>query len=152
MNPQSDPVALVALVERIAKLEERIAGIGAILVEREKQVVVALDGINKATEKAEEAQLRVNSTQNEFRGALRDAQDRLSSKSELDSATQRAVAAEMALEGRLGSLERAAAASVASVEGRDRGAQPLNSIWMLVVAAGIAIIAGVVAARFGVPK
>jgi hypothetical protein len=42
------------------------------LVEREKSVTAALTAAEKAVDKAEQAQLRVNVTQNEFRATLKD--------------------------------------------------------------------------------
>lgn len=67
------------------RLRERVSALYGLLDEREKQVQLALQSVEKAKDKAEDAQQRVNATQNEFRGALKDQQGTLASKSELGS-------------------------------------------------------------------
>jgi hypothetical protein len=81
--------------------EERLISTREILAEREKQLRAAFASSEKAIEKAENAQLRVNQTQNEFRGALDDAaqvsEKRLGifvQRSELDAVKDRVQALE----------------------------------------------------------
>jgi len=151
---------LIALVERIARLEEQATSIRGLLAEKDKQVGLALASIERATSKAEDAQLRVNAGQNEFRSALRDQTGLYATKIELAAVAEKAVTMGEGINLRMGnvveqlgarlnSLEAKAASSSALLEGRDRGAQPLNAIWMILIAAVVAAVAGVITSRVG---
>ena len=145
------PIADTEVVERLARLEEQVKGVNSILVERDKQVGIALTSIEKATTKAEEAQQRVNQTQNEFRGALKDQAGLLATKDELVSMSRQAVTMgeaiglridtiSEAMGIRMSALENKSAASTARVEGKERGGQPLMSIGMMILSALTAAI------------
>lgn len=58
--------------ERLARVEEQVAGLYRLLDEREKQTAIAFTAAQKAVETALDAQRAVNTTQNEFRGTLSD--------------------------------------------------------------------------------
>ena len=73
----------------IARLDERIKTLNILLAEREKQLHTAFASAERATLKAEEAQSRVNATQNEFRGALKDAQGTFAPRTEMDRILER---------------------------------------------------------------
>lgn len=75
--------------EIAVRLEERVTAHDTLFIEREKQVRLAFDAVSVATQKAEEAQSRVNATQNEFRGALRDQADTLATKNDLAHLVER---------------------------------------------------------------
>jgi chromosome segregation ATPase len=70
----------------IARLDERLRGLDRLLEEREKQVRIAFVNAEKAVDKAEAAQRVVNSTQNEFRGAMSDANRLYMPRSECEQA------------------------------------------------------------------
>jgi chromosome segregation ATPase len=96
--------------ERIARLEERVSGIDTLFREREKQVQLAFDAVKAATMKAEEAQQRVNITQNEFRGALKDQSGDMARKEDVERLVDRVQNLERAasvLTGRSGGLSAA---------------------------------------------
>jgi hypothetical protein len=63
-------------IERVRRLDERLnaqeTAVSAALAAAEKAVAAALSASDKAVTKAEIAQAKVNETQNEFRGSLRD--------------------------------------------------------------------------------
>lgn len=75
-------------VERDKRLDERFEGqekaVNAALAAAEKAVNAALESSEKAVTKAEIAQQRVNETQNEFRGTLRDQAADLMPRSETE--------------------------------------------------------------------
>jgi len=68
---------------QIARLEEQVKGLTTLLSEREKQTTLAFASSEKAVMKAEEAQQRVNTSQNEFRGALKDQAGSFATKDEV---------------------------------------------------------------------
>lgn len=74
--------------EREKSINERFAAsekaVQAALAAAEKAVTTALISAEKAVDKAEAAQLRVNETQNEFRGTLRDQASALMPRSETE--------------------------------------------------------------------
>lgn len=78
----------------IARLEERVNALYRLLDEREKQVQLAVASIDRATNKAEEAQTRVNTTQNEFRGALKDQATMLATKDQVERIEERLLSLE----------------------------------------------------------
>jgi hypothetical protein len=70
--------------ERLARVEEQVAGLYRLLDEREKQTAIAFTAAQKAVETALDAQRAVNSTQNEFRGTLSDQARLLMPRSEAE--------------------------------------------------------------------
>ncbi len=78
----------------IARLDERLRGLDRLLEEREKQVRIAFVNAERAVEKAEAAQRIVNTTQNEFRGALKDQATTFSTRAETDRLLERVQALE----------------------------------------------------------
>ena len=78
----------------IARLDERLRGLDRLLEEREKQVRIAFVNAEKAVEKAETAQRIVNTTQNEFRGALKDQAGTFATQLEVDRLLERVQAIE----------------------------------------------------------
>lgn len=83
-NPSTEANAI-----EIARLQERVTALHTLLDERDKQVKIAAEAASKATEKAEHAQQQVNTTQNEFRGALKDQAANFVTKADLDAAKER---------------------------------------------------------------
>jgi hypothetical protein len=75
-------------LERDRRLDERFdaqeKAVAAALAAAEKAVNAALSAAEKAVTKSEEAQLRVNVTQNEFRGTLKDQAADLMPRSETE--------------------------------------------------------------------
>jgi hypothetical protein len=78
----------------IARLDERLRGLDRLLEEREKQVRIAFVNAERAVEKAESAQRIVNTTQNEFRGALKDQAGTFATRAETDRLLERIQALE----------------------------------------------------------
>lgn len=74
---------VAALQVHFARLEERINAIHNLLQEYEKQKILAYQSAEKARDEAHAAQQQVNTTQNEFRGALKDQQQTLATKEEV---------------------------------------------------------------------
>jgi len=72
----------LALVAALATAEKAVA---AALAAAEKAVAAALESAEKAIAKAETAQQRVNETQNEFRGTLRDQARELMPRNETEN-------------------------------------------------------------------
>jgi hypothetical protein len=89
---------------------ERFKSMRELLDERKEQVAIALSSAEKATQKAEEAQQRVNVSQNEFRGSLKDQASTLATKDSTDRLAERIANIEKVLatgEGRLGGVATA---------------------------------------------
>jgi len=86
----------------IARLEERIFALARLVDERDKQVMIAFNSAEKASGKAEEAQRTVNTTQNEFRGTLRDQASTLATKEGLDQLDKRVQSLEQGAAGGVG--------------------------------------------------
>jgi len=122
--------------ERLARLEEQVKALHGILTERDKQVGLALRSIDRATEKAEEAQQRVNQGQNEFRGALKDQSGTLATKEEVGALRDGTI-------HRLAALENQLVAFSARIEGRERGGQPYIAIGLAVA---MIVLSGLVSA------
>lgn len=123
--PSNDSSALVST----ARLEERVQALYRLLDERARQVELALASAEKATDKAQEAQSRVNATQNEFRGALTDQNKLFASRESMDRILDRVSALEA---GAAGGLGRAGGAS---------SAQDLLLSVLPILIAGIALVA-----------
>ena len=75
-------------IEREKRLDERFEGqekaVAAALTAQKEATTVALSSAEKAVDKAEQAQLRVNVTQNEFRATLKDQAADLMPRSETE--------------------------------------------------------------------
>jgi len=74
----------VEVKAELARHDERLKTLHILLAERQEQLKIAFTASEKAVAKAEEAQLRVNATQNEFRGALKDQAATLATKEALE--------------------------------------------------------------------
>lgn len=118
------------LSSRLARLEERVIALDRILQEREKQVTQAVASVARATDKAEEAQLRVNLAQNEFRGALKDQNDTKASVNDLTS-----------LDKRVQNLERGASAGTGHSSGVGSSREILFQVLPLLLAAAAVVVA-----------
>lgn len=94
----------------IVRLDERIKGLDRLLEERQTALRAAFAASEKAVEKAENAQLRVNLAQNEFRGALSDQAKFLASKENLEALDRRVQLVERAISGGAGGSSAFAAA------------------------------------------
>jgi hypothetical protein len=111
-QPQPQPVTTInevrGEIRALRELsDERFKAMRELLDERKEQVGLALAGADKATQKAEEAQQRVNVSQNEFRGSLKDQAATLASKDSMDRLAERIANIEKVLasgEGRSGGL------------------------------------------------
>jgi hypothetical protein len=88
----------------IVRLDERLRGLDRLLDEREKALRAAFAASEKAIEKAEGAQLRVNAAQNEFRGALSDMTKNFITRVEFDSLDKRVQAVERSNAGMIGKI------------------------------------------------
>lgn len=86
----------------IARLDERIKALDRLLEERQLALRNAFVSSEKAIDKAEGAQLRVNAAQNEFRGALSDQTKTMASRIELDGLDKRVQAVERTLSSNWG--------------------------------------------------
>jgi uncharacterized coiled-coil protein SlyX len=87
---QSDSASQARLnQEQIRRLDERMdsadKAVGAALAAAEKAVAAALAASEKGVTKAEAAQQKVNETQNEFRGTLRDQATQFMPRSETEN-------------------------------------------------------------------
>lgn len=74
---------------QIARIEERCNTLFRILEEREKQSSAILSASQRATDKAEESQTRVNVASNEWRAAMSDARATFAQRVELDAHGER---------------------------------------------------------------
>jgi hypothetical protein len=94
----------------LARLEERVTGVVTLLNEREKALGFAFAASEKAVDKAEGSQLRVNLAQNEFRAALSDQAKQFITRAEHDQLDKRVQALERSFtggEGRIGAFSTA---------------------------------------------
>lgn len=87
-SADADSSELLTL-ERVRRLDERldaqVVAVQAALAAAEKAVAAALSAADKAVGKAEIAQAKVNDTQNEFRGSLRDQAQTLMPRAEAEN-------------------------------------------------------------------
>ena len=86
----------------IARLEEQIKALYRLLDEREKQLNIAFSASQKAVDTALSAQQAVNSSQNEFRGALRDQAATFATRTDVDRLVERVQALEKGDAGQAG--------------------------------------------------
>lgn len=87
---------------QIERLDGRINTLVSVLEEREKRVHEAFAAAGKAGDKAEHAQHLINVVSNEWRGAMKDAQDKFANNVELERLTDRVAALEGTLSTKVG--------------------------------------------------
>jgi hypothetical protein len=100
INPCT-PSSLVDVWVELSRLDERIKTVHLLFEERDKQRALAFQAQEKATEKAQDAQAKVNITQNEFRGALKDQAAMLATKEDLQHTSDRVQALDKLITGTL---------------------------------------------------
>lgn len=101
-----------------------------LVVRLEERVRLGFEAVEARIDRSEQAQARVNITQNEFRGALADQADRLASKGDLAH-----------LVDRVGRLEQASSAGV----GRSAGFGSAQTLLFQVIPILVAVAAVVIA-------
>lgn len=130
MGDESTDLGVHNVRERLARVEEGVKHNRDLLDEREKQMSLTFLAVDRAVNKAEEAQQRVNLSQNEFRGALKDQASQMATKLELDRVAER-----------VGKIEN----TISSGLGESSGTMQTKQLMMQIVTIIVSIIAAIIA-------